>query len=366
MAQVTLIGLGVVGNSLGLALRRYAALPENKTQRFTVVGFDTDHDRLQAAERKHKSIDRAVWDLPSAVREATFVIVTLPMQALRQALADMAPHLPSGAIVSDTASTKNLVLRWAAELLPPRVSFVGGHPLPKRLPAPADPDAADTPDADLFRGGLYCILPLPSASDAAINQVISLATLLGAQPYFVDPLEHDSFMAAVLHLPSVLSTALLHLTTGSTVWRELGPLAGGAFRDVTLPAAQDPTEARDALLANRESLLHWLDRYMSDLADFRAAVAGVTSADPEAADAALRQVETTLKTAHAARTAWLHTGSSQTRELEEQLGRSVQDAASTQRTGQSLLGGWLTDRLTGRQTPGASDEEKEPDKGKRR
>src|SRR5690349_15718550 len=188
MAQVTLIGLGPVGNSIGLALRRYAAQPENKGQRFTVVGYDRDLDRLQLAGRKLGSIDRPAGDLAGAVAEAAFVIIAQPTRQVRQTLADIAPHLPQGAIVSDTASTKHIVLRWAAELLPAGVSFVGGHPLPKRLPAITSDLAADedTPSADMFNGGLYCILPLPSASEAAVNQVISLATLLGAQPYFVD------------------------------------------------------------------------------------------------------------------------------------------------------------------------------------
>src|SRR5690242_2508158 len=134
MAQVTLIGLGPVGNSIGLALRRYANLPENKTQRFTVVGYDPQSERLHDAARTYLSIDHAAGDLGAAVREAAFVVITLPTREIRQTLADMAPYLAPGAIVSDTASSKHVVLRWAAELLPAGVSFVGGHPLPKRAP----------------------------------------------------------------------------------------------------------------------------------------------------------------------------------------------------------------------------------------
>ncbi len=351
MPQVTLIGLGAVGNSIGLALRRYAAQPENKAQRFTVVGYDPDLDRLQIAGRKIGSIDRPAGDLAGAVADAAFVIISQPTRQVRQTLADIAPHLPQGAIVSDTASTKHIVLRWAAELLPPGVSFVGGHPLPKRLPVSTGEAGADeeTPSADMFNGGLYCILPLPSASEAAVNQVISLATLLGAQPYFVDPLEHDSFMAAVMHMPTLLSATLMQTTSGSAVWRELGSLAGGPFRDVSRMASADPAQSRDALIANRDSLLHWLDRYMVDLSDLREMLVDVTNTDPEiAADAEQRLSDAFVK-ANKARADWL-AGSEGQSNLDVELQRSLKEAGQ-RRTGQALFGGWLSGRFGGQQSP---------------
>jgi prephenate dehydrogenase len=344
MAQVTLIGLGPVGNSIGLALRRYAAQPENKAQRFTVVGYDPDLDRLQLAGRKLGSIDRPAGDLASAVADAAFVIIAQPTRQVRQTLADIAPHLPQGSIVTDTASTKHIVLRWAAELLPSGVSFVGGHPLPKRLPTiTSDLADEDTPSADMFNGGLYCILPLPSATEAAVNQVISLAGLLGAQPYFVDPLEHDSFMAAVMHMPTLLSATLMQTTSGSAVWRELGPLAGGAFRDVSRLASADPEQSRDALIANRESLLHWLDRYMVDLADLRELLVNVTDPDPDVAADAEQRLSAAFTKAHQARAEWLHGGAGQSN-LDAELQRSLKEAGQ-RRTGQALFGGWLAGRF---------------------
>ncbi len=356
MAQVTLIGLGSVGNSIGLALRRYAAQPENKGQRFTVVGYDRDLDRLQLAGRKLGSIDRPAGDLAGAVAEAAFVIIAQPTRQVRQTLADIASHLPQGAIVSDTASTKHIVLRWAAELLPPGVSFVGGHPLPKRLPVITSDLGTDedTPSADMFNGGLYCILPLPSASEAAVNQVISLASLLGAQPYFVDPLEHDSFMAAVMHLPTLLSSTLMQTTSGSAVWRELGPLAGGAFRDVSRLASADPEQSRDALIANRESLLHWLDRYMVDLADLRELLVNVTDPDPDVAADAEQRLSAAFTKAHQARAEWLHGGAGQSN-LDAELQRSLKEAGQ-RRTGQALFGGWLAGRFG--QQPAADERDK--------
>src|SRR5437773_8846003 len=100
MAQVTLIGLDTVGNAIGLALRRYANLPENRGQRFTVVGYDADPDRVQEAQRKYQSVDRIASSLPAAVQEAAFVIISVPTRQVRPTLAAIAPHLAEGAIVS--------------------------------------------------------------------------------------------------------------------------------------------------------------------------------------------------------------------------------------------------------------------------
>jgi prephenate dehydrogenase len=318
------------------------------------VGYDPSVEVMQQAQRKHQSVDRTAWDMASAVQEAAFVVITLPTRQVRQALADMAPHLAEGAIVSDTASTKGIVLRWAAELLPPSASFVGGHPLPKRLPGGLALESDDAPHADMFQVGVYCIMPLPSATDAAVNQVISLATLLGAQPYFVDPLEHDSFMAAVMHLPSLMGAALMQTTAGSTVWRELGALAGGVFRDVSRPAGLDPAQARDALIANREPLLHWLDRYLTTLADLRQALVEVTDQTPETAAAAEQQLETALTEAHKTRADWLRGTGGTAGNIDAELQRSLKEASSN-RFSQNMLGGWLRGRLN----PQADGDQKE-------
>src|SRR3954471_17134652 len=125
MAQITIIGLGLVGNSIGLALRRYSQSPEGKSNPFTVVGYDSTLDLQQVALRKVGSIDKTSWDLPSAVREAAFVIIATPTMQVREVLEAVAPHLRERAIISDTASSKEVVLRWARELLPGTVSFVG-------------------------------------------------------------------------------------------------------------------------------------------------------------------------------------------------------------------------------------------------
>src|SRR5579859_1251136 len=260
----------------------------------------------------------------------------------------IAPQLPEGATVTDTAAGKRQVLAWAAALLPPGVSFVGGHPLPRRVLAPAiNPDAVvDEPaDADLFRGAPYCIMPLASATEAAVNQVISLAETLGAQPFFTDPQEHDSFHAAIHDLPVLTSFALMHVLGSSPSWRDMSPLAGGAFREATRMASSDPLAARADLVANRENLLGWIDRYQIALAELRDLVAASDPADLESGPG--KELGATLIGGRNARTGWLNPQAILTpeeRQAKDTLRRDIQSGSFVR----SLFGGFLGDRLPGR------------------
>ncbi len=338
MAQITIIGLGLVGNSIGLALRRYSQSAEGKSNPFTVVGYDTTLDKQQEAMRKIGSIDKTSWDLPSAVREASFVIIATPTMQVRETLVAIAPHLRERAIVSDTSNSKEIVLRWAKEILPDTVSFVGGHPLPSKAPPQQQMIIGNKveetqPDADYFRGSAYCIIPLATATDAAVNQVISLAGLLGAQPYFVDPAEHDSFMAAVEHLPNLVAAAMMRLASQAPTARELSGLASGSFREVTRLAGADPHEARESLLANRDHLLRWIDAFQLELAEMR----DLIEAAP-ADEAAGQKLEAQLEEARDARLDWLKPTAGHP-EMEE---RAIGIAEAGQgRITRSLFGGLL-------------------------
>ncbi|MBI2322593.1 MAG: prephenate dehydrogenase/arogenate dehydrogenase family protein, partial [Chloroflexi bacterium] len=120
MARITIVGLGLIGGSLGLALRRGQVEHE-------LVGYDADAQAARAAQRRG-AVDRAVGDLGAAIDGARLVVLATPVLAVRELLAALGPLLAPGCVVTDTASTKTAVLRWAAELLPD-VAFVGGHPM---------------------------------------------------------------------------------------------------------------------------------------------------------------------------------------------------------------------------------------------
>ncbi|HEY5641005.1 MAG TPA: prephenate dehydrogenase/arogenate dehydrogenase family protein, partial [Dehalococcoidia bacterium] len=161
--RVAIIGLGLIGGSIGLGLKA-AKLPG-----LEVIGSDIDGSQERAA-KKAGAIDRGEHNLAKAVREARLIIIAAPIAALRDVFTAIAPHLADGAVVTDTASTKGDVMKWAAELLPESVSFVGGHPM-----AGKEHSGIDHADAAIFEGRAYCICPTIDSSPTAIQSVVGLA-----------------------------------------------------------------------------------------------------------------------------------------------------------------------------------------------
>ncbi|HEU0073684.1 MAG TPA: prephenate dehydrogenase/arogenate dehydrogenase family protein [Dehalococcoidia bacterium] len=253
MGRIAIIGLGLIGGSVGLALKR--AEPKNTT----VVGYD-DNREVMARARRAGVVDETEPSLERAVREATMVVVATPIAAVRRVLRDIGPHLQDKCIVTDTASTKGDVMRWAKQELPERVYFVGGHPMAGREKA-----GLQEAEAELFDERPYCIVPSVDAVGGAVNAVVGLVQALGAKPFFLDADEHDAYVAAISHVPLISSVALFNLARHSNAWPELANISGPAFKDLTRLASGEPELGHDIFITNRENVLHWLRRYMAEL-----------------------------------------------------------------------------------------------------
>jgi prephenate dehydrogenase len=119
----------------------------------------------------------------------------------------------------------------------------------------------------------YCLLPARKAAAQAMETMIGLANAVGAKPYFLDPAEHDAFVAAVDHLPFILSSALVSATTHDPSWRDMRRLASASFREASRLAAGDAEDYAATCAANQESILRWIDTYIADLQEWRALVA---------------------------------------------------------------------------------------------
>jgi prephenate dehydrogenase len=256
--KITIIGLGLIGGSIGMALKA-AGLGD----RIEIVGHDRDGG-ADGLARKRGAIDRGEHNLPRAVEGAAMVIVATPITAVAEVFKEIAPHLTPGAVVTDTASTKAEVMRWAARELPETVTFIGGHPM-----AGKETSGIEASDPALFKGCAYCVCPSLTASPTAIKQVTGLAELIGATPLFMDPAEHDQYAAAISHLPLVVSTALFTLMRSSPSWEDLGAMASSGFRDVTRLASGDPEMTMGIWMTNREAIIHWLERMIGEMSRFR-------------------------------------------------------------------------------------------------
>ncbi len=279
-SRVTIVGLGLIGSSIGLALKKAQLDIE-------IVGHDKESSAANRAS-KRGAVDRTEWNLINACDGAGLIILATPLDGIKQTIDALKNELPSGIIITDTATTKVPVMEWAKQL-PAGVEFIGGDPIlkPNR--------ASDEADANLFAGATYCLTAAESASSSSIDTLTSMITLFGAKPYFIDAAEHDGLMAGVQHLPALLATALAAATMQSQGWRELSKIAGSDFKLATELVPPNGVIARDQFLAHRTDLIRWIDTMTTKLGELRKMCEHEDSA----------ALETLVETLTAERESWL-------------------------------------------------------------
>jgi len=333
MQRVTIIGLGLIGGSIGLGLRRWAeANRVDGKPALEITGFDSDITQQQYAQ-KIKAVDRTAWDLGKAVTDADLVIIATPVSAMRETLMAIAPKLQACTTVTDTGSTKAQVLRWADEILPADVAFIGGHPMAGKT------QSIEGAEAELFKGATWCLAPSVRAGEEAVRTVLGLVAALDAEPFFVDPTEHDAFVAGVSHLPFVLSAALMRTVSTDPSWRDMKGLTAGGFRDVSRLAAGSPAMHRDILITNREAVTRWIDATISTLHGLRTDL----QSEPEVAEVALT---TFFTQARDARAEWA-TRTSREGELIQGTAAELTPDNLSDQMGRMLLGGFARRRRPG-------------------
>ncbi|MCS7050379.1 MAG: prephenate dehydrogenase/arogenate dehydrogenase family protein [Thermomicrobium sp.] len=331
MQQITIVGLGLIGASIGLGLRRWAAESGSRAGSFRLVGFDLELLHQNEAKRI-KAVDRTTWTLAEAVREADLIVVATPPGSVPEVFETIAEHAPDGAVVTDTCSTKAAVMRWANEYLPPRLHFVGGHPMAGKT------QSIEGADADLFRGAVWVVTPSLTASQQAVETVLGLVRALGAEPRFLDPEEHDSYVAAISHVPFLLSVALMRVTSGDVAWREMRLLAAGGFRDTTRLALGSPRMYRDICATNASAIVRWLDTAIDELRCLRELIA-------EGSEESLAELQQRFERARDARAEWA-TQERRTGERLQTTSDELPEVSVGQHLQQLFLGG-----LVGRRRP---------------
>jgi prephenate dehydrogenase len=260
LKRIAIIGLGLIGGSLGLALKQIKLDAE-------LVGYARSLERREKA-LKRGAVDKVEDDLISTVSEANLVILATPVLAMREILAQIGNLLPGNCVVTDTASTKVQVMEWAERYLPPRVSFIGGHPM-----AGKELSGIEAANASLFDHCTYCLVPEPNASPEAIQSVTDLVKRIGAEHLFLTASEHDNFVAGISHLPFLLSVALVSATTKSSSWGEMSKLAATGYRDLTRLTSQNPEMTQGICLTNQGNILPWIDGFAGELSRLRQLIA---------------------------------------------------------------------------------------------
>lgn len=274
--RLALIGLGLIGGSLSLALKSAGVVGE-------VVGFSRQlSTRLRAQELG--LIDRPVDSVAEAVRGADVVFVATPVQAMAGVFAQMADGLSPDALITDGGSVKGAVVAAAQSAMPRDQwqKFVPGHPI-----AGTEHSGPDAAFATLYHGQRVILTPLPENDPERVARAEALWRTAGAVVEQMSVHHHDHILAATSHLPHLAAFGLVNALARLEERYEVFRYAAGGFRDFTRIASSDPVMWRDICLANRDELLPMLDHYLAELNSLRALMveanaAGLTQAFADA------------------------------------------------------------------------------------
>jgi prephenate dehydrogenase len=280
--QVTIIGLGQIGASLGLALSEH----KDEMKR---VGHDLDIVIARQAE-KLGAIDRVAVNIPSAVEKSKVVLLSLPSDQVLETLELIAPYLPEGCVVLDTAPIKQAVFVWVQELLPPERFYVGLIPVINPVYLDDDKTGQEAARADLFQNGLMAIAAPPSTHPDALQLASDLTRLIGASPLFVDPVEIDGLMASTHNLPQLLASALVNSTVNNPGWRDGRKIAGRAFAQSTKLTAylDNAGSLSEAAVSNPENTIRVLE---GAIASIRSYITDIENSDRASLEARLEAAQ---------------------------------------------------------------------------
>lgn len=281
--KVTLIGVGLLGGSLGLALKRrqLAARVEGYVRRDASVA---ECERLGV-------VDRATTDLLAAVKDADLIVFCTPIAQMRALAEQSLPALKPGALITDVGSVKGGVM---AELDPlfskAGAEFIGSHPM-----AGAEKTGPAAARADLFEKAVCVVTPGTKTSPKSLQRIEELWTAVGGRTLRLTPDQHDSLVARSSHLPHVVAAELANYVLSPAHPKEQPALCASGFRDATRIASGSPEMWRDIALANRKHLARALGVVVEDLQEFQRAL--------EAGDA--KAMEEFFETAKHRRDQWI-------------------------------------------------------------
>jgi prephenate dehydrogenase len=239
-ARVAILGLGLMGGSLALALRGQCS---------ELLGYDP-HPPTLALARQRGVVDRLSDDPRQILPEADIVVLAAPVRAILAWLDELPSLLPGETVVLDLGSTKKQIAA-AMERLPERFDPLGGHPMCGK-----ESSSLENAEASLFQGAAFAFTPLSRTSPLALAVAETIARGVGAVPVWLDPDTHDRWAAATSHLPYLISNLLAYATPG-----EAAPLVGPGFRSATRLAVTPTRMMQDILMTNRENILCGLKQF---------------------------------------------------------------------------------------------------------
>ena len=258
--RLAILGVGLIGSSLSLALRQAGAVGE-------VIGFGRNRNNLEKGIELGV-LDRHAATVAEAIDQASVVVVAVPLGAMPAVFAEIGKALPESAIVTDVGSAKGSVVTAARAALGAALPrFVPGHPI-----AGTEKSGVEAGFASLYQGRRVILTPLAETDPGALDTVAAMWRHCGAVVESMEVAHHDQVLAATSHLPHMLAYALVHHLSNLNDHAEIFRYAAGGFRDFTRIASSDPVMWRDVCLANGDALVELIDQYQDELERVAAAI----------------------------------------------------------------------------------------------
>ena len=258
--KLAIFGVGLIGGSLALALKRAGCVN-------LIVGCDTDPVQLRRAVELNV-IDQSTSDPSEAVAGADMVVLAVPMLAMESVLQSISNHLAEGVVLTDVGSCKASVVAAATRVfggMPPR--FVPAHPIAGR-----EKSGVEASLEDLFVAHKVILIPVTQTESTAIDAVTRMWEATGAQVKTLGIEQHDLVLAATSHLPHVLAYSLVDTIAETDYVDQIFQFAAGGFRDFSRIASSDPVMWRDICLENKDAILDALHKFQANLKELELAI----------------------------------------------------------------------------------------------
>ena len=255
--KITIIGVGLLGGSIGLAARKFSVAKE-------IAGFVRSKKSIAQCE-KFGATDFATTDLLAAVSNSDLVILCTPLAQMLPIVKQFLPALKRGAIVTDVGSVKAGVVRELESLVRKvGAHFVGSHPM-----AGGEKTGVAAARENLFENAACVLTPTKKSSAHAVRKLEQFWKSLGARVLKMDAAQHDLLVSRSSHLPHVVAATLANLVLNPASPKQQAALCANGFRDTTRIASGSPEMWRDIALANRKNLSRSLDAFIADLQKFQ-------------------------------------------------------------------------------------------------
>ncbi|MEL7565130.1 MAG: prephenate dehydrogenase [Dehalobacterium sp.] len=253
MKQITIIGLGLIGGSFGLALNKKGKISQ-------VVGFDVNTVSIQQAVSKG-AVHWGTTNIKIAVEGADLIILAVPVGQMIKMVQEIIPYLKKQSIIFDVGSTKENLVKEISHILPEHIYFMGGHPM-----AGSERSGMSGANPYLFENAIYVITPREDTDPGVIETVMELIESVGAKPKIMSPEMHDQAVAGVSHLPYFVAVSLVNTVQELSQSLVDAPLlAAGGFRDTTRIAGGDAVMWRDIALSNQENIINMINCFQNQL-----------------------------------------------------------------------------------------------------